>query len=175
MLRTAVCHIAAALPARRSIVIRNILIAVLAVIAVILGYRYYHLAADFEKQAQLLTDTRDKATKDLQVVNEKLANEERARQVAEKDAKSVSEKLAEEQALRDKAEQALKSSNERLAEIQNALANVQQIARDAKEAQSKAEKDKEAAQQAAKEAQDALAKEREALGRERTRQKPAGG
>ncbi len=84
--------------------IRNILIALLAVIAIMYGYGYYHLTAELEKQGLLLTDTRDKAAKDLQAANEKFGNEERARQVAEKDAKSASGKLAEEQGLRDKAE-----------------------------------------------------------------------
>ncbi len=69
--------------------IRNILIAVLAAIAVYFGYGNYRLGTEVEKQAQLLSDTRDKSAKDLQAVNEKLANEERARQVAEKDAKSA--------------------------------------------------------------------------------------
>ena len=53
--------------------IRNILIAALAVIAVIIGYKYYQLAAESEKQAELLIETRDKAAKDLQALNEKLA------------------------------------------------------------------------------------------------------
>ena len=161
--------IAALRPAGRDIVKRNILIAVLAAIAVIFGYGYYHQGAELQKQTQLLADTRDKAAKDLQAVNDKLASEERARQVAEKDAKSASEKLAEEQGLRDKAEQLLKSANDRLAEIQNALANVQQAARDAKEAQAKAEKERDGAQQAAKEAQDALARERDAPAKDRRR------
>ncbi len=149
------------LASREDIVIRNILIAVLAVTASVVGYMYYSLNADFKKQAQSLADTRDRSAKELQVASDKLAGEERLRQVADKDAKSASEKLGEEQGLRDKAEQALKVANGQLAEIQTALANAQQAARDAKDAQTKAEKDRDAALQTAKEAQEALTKEHE--------------
>jgi hypothetical protein len=149
------------LASREDIVIRNILIAALAVTAAITGYMYYSLNADFKKQAGLLADARNQAAQDLQVVNDKLASAERERQIAEKDAKSASEKLGEEQGLRDKAEQALKTANSQLSEIQDTLAKAQQAARDAKDAQTKAEKERDAALLAAKEAQEPQGRDRE--------------
>jgi hypothetical protein len=47
-------------------VIRNILIGILAVMAVFFGYRCYQLAAEANKQAQLQIETREKAVRDLQ-------------------------------------------------------------------------------------------------------------
>jgi colicin import membrane protein len=169
--------------------IRNILIALLAVISAILGYGYYQLGAQSEKLNLLLTQTRDKAARDQQAANDKFAAEERAKLGFKEEVGKIAAKLADEQTAREKAEQAAKTANERLTQIQNALANAEQSGRDAKEAQTKAERDKEAAQQALKESQaalkeaqgalkdarDALAKEREASPKERGGRRPTGG
>ena len=113
--------------------VRNAVIAILAVVSAALAYGYYQASKEADKQAQLVIDTRDKADKDLQALRDKLASEQRAREVVEKDAKAVSAKLAEEQSARDAAEQAVKAANERLTQIQNALANAEQSARDARD------------------------------------------
>ncbi len=154
--------------------IRNILIALLAVISAILGYGYYQLSEQSERLNQLLTQTREKGARDLKAANEKFAGEERNRQGAEREVKAIAARLADEQSAHEKADLAAKTANERLTQIQNALANAEQSARDVKEAQAKAEKDKETAQSALKDAQaalkdaqDALAKEREAGPKER--------
>ncbi len=130
--------------------VRNVVIAALAVATATLAYEYQRATKAADQQSQLIVETREKAEKELQALREKLAAEERARQVAEKDAKGVSSKLAEEQAAHDAAEQSAKAANERLTQVQNALAKVQQ------------EKDQ---------AVDALAKER---GKSAGQQKPAG-
>ena len=130
--------------------VRNVIIAGLAVAAAALGYQYQQVTKTVDQQALLMVEMRDKAEKELQILRERLATEERGRQVAEKDAKAVSAKLAEEQTARDAAEQSAKAANERLSQVQNALTKAQQ------------ERD---------EAVDALAKER---GKSAGQQKPAG-
>ena len=52
------------------------------------AYRYHEITKTAEQQSQLLIETREKAEKELQSLRDKLAAEERARQVAEKDAKA---------------------------------------------------------------------------------------
>ncbi len=133
--------------------VRNFVIGVLAVASVLFAYRDQQASRAAEQQSQLLTEMREKAEKELQSLRDKLAAEERARQVTEKDAKAVSSKLAEEQTARDAAEQTVKASSERLSQVQNALANAEQAAREAREALEKAQKDRD-------EAMDMLAKER---------------
>ncbi len=91
--------------------VRNFIIAALAVASVLFAYRDHQASRTAEQQSQLLIETRDKAEKELQSLRDKLAAEERARQVAEKDAKAVSAKLAEEQTARDAAEQSAKAAN----------------------------------------------------------------
>ena len=125
--------------------VRNVIIAALAVASVLFAYQYQHITRTAEQQSQLLIETREKAEKELQSLRDKLAAEERARQVAEKDAKAVSAKLAEEQTARDAAEQTAKAASERLSQVQNALANAEQAARDAREALDRAQKDKDQA------------------------------
>ena len=133
--------------------VRNIIITALAVASVLFAYRDQQASRTVEQQSQLLVEMRDKAEKELQSLRDKLAAEERVRQVAEKDAKAVSSKLAEEQTAREAAEQTAKAANERLSQVQNALANAEQGARDAREALEKAQKDRD-------QALDTLAKER---------------
>ena len=133
--------------------VRNVVIAALAVASVLFAYRDHQASRTAEQQSQLFMETREKAEKELQSLRDKLASEERARQVAEKDAKAVSAKLAEEQTARDAAEQTAKAANERLSQVQNALANSEQATRDAHEALDKAQKDRD-------QALETLAKER---------------
>jgi Skp family chaperone for outer membrane proteins len=130
--------------------VRNVVIAALAIASAVLAYQYLQAIKAADQQSQLIVETREKAEKELQALRDKLAAEERARQVAEKDAKAVSAKLAEEQTARDAAEQSAKAANERLTQVQNALTKTQQ------------EKDQ---------AVEALAKER---GKSSGQQKPAG-
>ncbi len=144
--------------------VRNVVIAALAVASAVLGYQYQQESNAADQQAQLLIETRDKAEKELQSLRDKLAAEERARQVAEKDAKAVSAKLAEEQTARDAAEQSVKATSERLSQVQNALANAEQAAREAREALNKAQKERD-------QALEALAKDH---ARPAGQQKPAG-
>ncbi len=144
--------------------VRNVIIAALAVASVLFAYRDQQASRSVEQQSQLLIETRDKAEKELQSLRDKLAAEERARQIAEKDAKAVSAKLAEEQTARDAAEQTAKAASERLSQVQNALANAEQAARDAREALDRAQKDKD-------QALETLAKERS---RAAGQPKPAG-
>lgn len=125
--------------------VRNVIIAALAVASVLFAYRDHQASRTVEQQSQLVIETREKAEKELQSLRDKLAAEEHARQVAEKDAKAVSAKLAEEQTARDAAEQTAKAANERLSQVQNALANAEQAARDAREARDKAQKDRDQA------------------------------
>jgi chromosome segregation ATPase len=125
--------------------LRNIVIAALAVASILFAYRDQQASRTAEQQSQLVIETRDRAEKELQSLRDKLATEERARQVAEKDAKAVSAKLAEEQTARDAAEQTAKAASERLSQVQNALANTEQAARDAREALDKAQKDRDQA------------------------------
>ena len=133
--------------------VRNVVIAALAVASVLFAYRDQQASRTAEQQSQLVIETREKAEKELQSLRDKLASEERARQVAEKDAKAVSAKLAEEQTARDAAEQTAKAANERLSQVQNALSNSEQATRDAHEALDKAQKDRD-------QALETLAKER---------------
>jgi hypothetical protein len=126
--------------------VRNVVIAALAVASAVFAYQYQQAARTADQQSQLIIETREKAEKELQALREKLAAEERARQVAEKDAKSVSAKLAEEQTTRDAAEQSVKSLNERLSQVQNALTKAQQEKDQAVEALAK-ERSKSAGQQ----------------------------
>ncbi len=145
--------------------VRNVVIAALAVATSLLAYFYLQAVKVVDQQAQLIIETREKAEKELQFWRDKFAAEERARQIAEKDAKAVSAKLADEQTARDSAEQSAKASSERLTQVQNALANAEQAAKDAREALNKAQSDRDQAV--------------EALARERARaaaqpQKPAG-
>jgi hypothetical protein len=133
--------------------VRNVVIAALAVASVLFAYRDHQASRAAEQQSQLVIETREKAEKELQSLRDKLAAEERARQIAEKDAKAVSAKLAEEQTARDAAEQTAKASSERLSQVQNALANADQAARDARESLDKAQKDRD-------EALETLARER---------------
>jgi chromosome segregation ATPase len=144
--------------------VRNVIIAVLAVATAVLAYEYGQATKALDQQSQLVIETREKAEKELQSLRDKLAAEERARQVAEKDAKAVSAKLAEEQTARDAAEQSAKAANERLTQVQNALTNAEQAVRDAQESLNKALKERD-------QALEALAKER---GRTSGQQKPAG-
>ena len=101
--------------------VRNVVIAALALASALLAYQYLQAIKAADQQSQLIIETREKAEKELQALRDKLAAEERARQVAEKDAKAVSAKLAEEQTARDAAEQSAKAANERLTQVQNAL------------------------------------------------------
>jgi chromosome segregation ATPase len=133
--------------------VRNVVIAALAVASVLFAYRDQQASRTAEQQSQLVIETREKAEKELQSLRDKLASEERARQVAEKDAKAVSAKLAEEQTARDAAEQTAKAASERLSQVQNALSNSEQATRDAHEALDKAQKDRD-------QALETLAKER---------------
>jgi hypothetical protein len=135
-----------AAPPLEDAMVRNVVIAALAVATAALGYQYQQATKAVDQQAQLFAETRDKAEKELQALREKLSGEERARQVAEKDAKAVSAKLAEEQAARDAAEQSAKAANERLTQVQNALAKAQQEKDQAVEALTK-EREKSAGQQ----------------------------
>jgi Skp family chaperone for outer membrane proteins len=130
--------------------VRNVVIAALAVATAALGYQYQQATKAADQQSQLIVETREKAEKELQALRDKFASEERDRQKWEQDAKTVSSKLAEEQAARDAAEQSAKAANERLTQVQNALTKAQQ------------EKDQ---------AVDALAKER---AKSAGQQKPAG-
>ena len=61
--------------------VRNIIIAALAVASAVLAYQYQQLGKTSDQQSQLLIETRDKAEKELQSLRDKLAAEERARQV----------------------------------------------------------------------------------------------
>jgi hypothetical protein len=106
--------------------VRNVVIAGLIIATGAIGYQYQQVTKAADQQAQLIVETRDKAEKELQLLRDKLAAEERARQVAERDAKAVSAKLAEEQTARDSAEQSAKAANERLTQVQNALTKAQQ-------------------------------------------------
>ena len=126
--------------------IRNAVIAVLAIIVAALAYNSYKLSKDYDQEVELLNSARDTAAKDLQAVRDKLANEERSRIAAEQDAKAVSARLAQEQSAHEAAEKAAKASSERLTQIQNALANAEQAAHDARDALAKAQHEKEAAQ-----------------------------
>jgi hypothetical protein len=123
--------------------IRNVVIAGLAAASVVFGYQLLQAGKTAEIQAQLIIETRDKAEKELQVLRDKLAAEEKERQLIEKDAKAVSAKLAEEQTARESAEQSAKASSERLTQVQNALANAEQSLRSANEAQAKAQKERD--------------------------------
>ena len=125
--------------------LRNVIIAALAVASVLFAYRDQQASRTAEQQSQLLMENRERAEKELQSLRDKLAAEERARQLAEKDAKAVSAKLAEEQTARDAAEQTAKAASERLSQVQNALAITEQAARDAREALDKAQKDRDLA------------------------------
>ncbi len=125
--------------------VRNVVIAALALASVLFAYRDHEASRTAEQQSQLIIENRDKAEKELQSLRDRLAAEERTRQVAEKDAKAVSAKLAEEQTARDAAEQSAKASGERLSQVQNALSNAEQALRDTREALSKAEKERDQA------------------------------
>lgn len=120
--------------------VRNIIIAALAVASIAFAYQYLKLSKVSEQQSQLLIETRDKAEKELQSLRDKLAAEERARQVVEKDAKAVSAKLAEEQTAHDASEQSAKAANERLSQVQAALDKM-------KDALSQAQKERDQAQE----------------------------
>jgi hypothetical protein len=134
----------AALPLEDAMV-RNVVIAALAVAAAVLAYQYQQAMKTADQRSQLIVETREKAEKESQALRDKLAAEERARQSAEKDAKAVSAKLAEEQTARDAAEQSAKAANERLAQVQNALTKAQQEKDQAVEALAK-ERSKSAGQ-----------------------------
>lgn len=137
--------------------LRNFIIAVLTVASLLFVYQYQGLRKTTDQQAQLLLEMRDRAERELQSLRDKLAAEERARQIVEKDAKAVSAKLAEEQTAHDAAAQSAKAANERLTQVQAALDN-------AKAALDQAQKDRDQALQT-------LAKERsQAAGQS----KPAG-
>jgi len=140
--------------------VRNVIIAALAVASVTFAYHYRQAAKTADQQSQLLIETREKAEKEIQSLRDKLASEERARQVAEKDAKAVSAKLAEEQTARDAAEQTAKATSERLSQVQNALANAEQAARDAHDALNKSNEALEKTQRDRDQALETLAMER---------------
>ena len=144
--------------------VRNVVIAALAVASGVLVYQYQQATKTADQQSQLVIETRDKAEKELQSLRDKLAAEERARQLAEKDAKAVSAKLAEEQTARDAAEQSVKASGDRLTQVQNALSNAEQALRETQDALSKAQKERD-------QALETLAREH---GRAGTQPKPAG-
>ncbi len=61
--------------------VRNVIIAGLAVAAAALGYQYQQVTKTVDQQALLMVEMRDKAEKELQILRERLATEERGRQV----------------------------------------------------------------------------------------------
>ena len=62
--------------------LRNAVIAFLAVVTAGLAYAYYNQSKEMDQQVQLVSETHDKAEKDLQSLRDKLGNEERLRSAA---------------------------------------------------------------------------------------------